>query len=148
MPTLKYTETRVQFPAPPNFPYSLGDRENPGKRDVFQGFSHFATRRAAKRRHPTNRPNCVKCKRCLHPFRKTSRSLPSAHSSSFSKTHNTHLSGFTLLLDDNDKGRHRKGSISVSITMKYRAIYVVEENVNVWYWIGTHNDFENFTGKK
>lgn len=51
-------------------------------------------------------------------------------------------------LEDNDKGKHRKGSVSVSITMKYRAIYFVDGTTNVWYWIGTHNDYENFTGKK
>jgi mRNA-degrading endonuclease YafQ of YafQ-DinJ toxin-antitoxin module len=51
-------------------------------------------------------------------------------------------------LQDNDKGRHRKGSFSVSITMKYRAIYAVDDDTNVWYWIGTHNDYENFIGKK
>jgi hypothetical protein len=34
----------------------------------------------------------------------------------------------------------------VSITMKYRALYVVEGDTNVWYWIGTHNDYENFIG--
>jgi len=51
-------------------------------------------------------------------------------------------------LGDNDKGRHKKGSVSVSITMKYRAIYVVDGETNVWYWIGTHNDYANFTGKK
>jgi hypothetical protein len=49
-------------------------------------------------------------------------------------------------LEDNDKGRHRKNSFSVSITMQYRAIYVVDGKVNVWYWIGNHNDYENFTG--
>jgi hypothetical protein len=51
-------------------------------------------------------------------------------------------------LKDNDKGRHRKGSFSVSITMQYRALYVIDGDVNVWYWIGTHNAYENFIGKK
>lgn len=51
-------------------------------------------------------------------------------------------------LEDNDRGRHRNGSFSVSVTMKYRAVYVVDGNTNVWYWIGTHNDYENFIGKK
>jgi hypothetical protein len=32
--------------------------------------------------------------------------------------------------------------------MKYRAIYVVEGGLNLWYWIGSHNDYENFIGKK
>jgi hypothetical protein len=51
-------------------------------------------------------------------------------------------------LDDNRRGRHRKNSFSVSITMQYRAIYTVDGGTNVWYWVGNHNDCENFTGKK
>lgn len=46
------------------------------------------------------------------------------------------------------KGRHGDGSRSVSITQKYRAIYVPEHGVNVWYWIGSHNDYESFIGRK
>ena len=48
------------------------------------------------------------------------------------------------------KGRHKKGSRSVSITMKYRAIYLVDEqtSTNVWYWIGSHTDYDTFIGKK
>ena len=34
------------------------------------------------------------------------------------------------------------------ITMQYRAIYVVDGNTNVWYWCGSHNDYDNFTGGK
>src|SRR4051794_923827 len=51
-------------------------------------------------------------------------------------------------LKDNDKGRHRKSSISVSINMQYRAIYVEDGDTNIWYWIGNHNDYDNFTGAK
>ena len=51
-------------------------------------------------------------------------------------------------LGDSDKGKHRNGSLSVSITMKYRAIFVVDGSDNVWYWIGSHNDYENFIGDK
>jgi hypothetical protein len=34
--------------------------------------------------------------------------------------------------------------------MQYRAIYVVDEETdqNVWYWIGTHAQYEKFTGKR
>ena len=46
------------------------------------------------------------------------------------------------------RGRHLPGSISVSISMKYRAICRVEGDVNVWYWIGSHNAYENYIGKK
>ncbi len=51
-------------------------------------------------------------------------------------------------LADTDKGRHRAGSWSVSVTMKYRALYAVDGDTNVWYWIGSHNDYESFIGKK
>lgn len=37
--------------------------------------------------------------------------------------------------------------MSVSITMQYRAIYVVDGDTNVWYWIGSHSDYNNFIGK-
>ncbi len=50
-------------------------------------------------------------------------------------------------LKDTKKGRHRKGSRAVSVTLKYRAIYVVEGRTNVWYWIGSHEDYNNFVGK-
>jgi hypothetical protein len=51
-------------------------------------------------------------------------------------------------LSDTHKGQHRAGSFSVSITQKYRAIYVDVDGNNLWYWIGTHNDYDNFTGGK
>lgn len=52
------------------------------------------------------------------------------------------------LLADSDKGRHKLGTYSVTVAAKYRALYVVDGNTNVWYWIGTHNDYENLIGKK
>lgn len=51
-------------------------------------------------------------------------------------------------LHDNKRGRHRNGSRAVYVTKQYRAIYVIDGDTNVWYWIGTHNDYENFTGRK
>jgi hypothetical protein len=51
-------------------------------------------------------------------------------------------------LNDTHRGRHRKGSRAVAITQRYRAIYVVDADVNVWYWVGSHEDYNNFTGKK
>jgi hypothetical protein len=50
-------------------------------------------------------------------------------------------------LQDTRRGRHRKGSYAVSVTRRYRAIYVPDGNDNVWYWIGSHEDYNNFTGK-
>jgi hypothetical protein len=51
-------------------------------------------------------------------------------------------------LHDTHRGQHRNGSRAVSVTLRYRAIYVVDGDVNVWYWIGTHEDYNNFTGCK
>lgn len=51
-------------------------------------------------------------------------------------------------LDDIRRGRHRKGSRAVSITRRYRAIYVVEGDANIWYWIGSHEDYNVFAGRK
>ena len=51
-------------------------------------------------------------------------------------------------LEDTDKGQHRTGSYSISISMQYRAIYVEDEDTNVWYWIGSHADYDTFTGGK
>ena len=50
-------------------------------------------------------------------------------------------------LNETHRGHHQPGSFSVSINKQYRAIYFVGENgVNVWYWIGTHSDYNHFTG--
>lgn len=49
-------------------------------------------------------------------------------------------------LKDTRAGQHRHGSFSVSPTMQYRAIYVVVDGQNVWYWIGTHAEYNRFTG--
>ena len=51
-------------------------------------------------------------------------------------------------LDDTRRGRHKKGSCSISVSHRYRAIYVVDEDTNVWYWIGSHEDYNVFTGRK
>jgi hypothetical protein len=51
-------------------------------------------------------------------------------------------------LDDTHKGKHRLLSRSVSVTMRYRAIYTVHGDDVVWYWIGSHEDYNNFTGRK
>lgn len=49
-------------------------------------------------------------------------------------------------LKDNSRGSHRNGSISVSVNMQYRALYVVDGDTNVWYWIGTKAEHDIFTG--
>ena len=58
-------------------------------------------------------------------------------------------------LHDDGRGRHKRGSFAVCAGSKrYRAIYVPDTNptpphkpANVWYWIGTHEDYNNFVGK-
>lgn len=50
-------------------------------------------------------------------------------------------------LKDTKRGNHRPESFSVSITMKYRAIYVKQGGLNVWYWIGSHADYDTLVGK-
>ncbi len=54
----------------------------------------------------------------------------------------------THYLTVNKRGDHLPESVSVSITLQYRAIYVEEKGVNVWYWIGTHAEYDRFTGRK
>jgi hypothetical protein len=44
------------------------------------------------------------------------------------------------------KGHHVPGSISITPTMQYRALYVEVDGINEWYWIGTHADYKRFTG--
>jgi len=51
-------------------------------------------------------------------------------------------------LDDTHRGQHQKGSRAVSVTRRYRAIYVVDGDTNVWYWIGSHESYNTFTGRK
>jgi len=51
-------------------------------------------------------------------------------------------------LNDTKKGQHQKGSYAVSVTARYRAIYVKDGSTNIWYWIGSHEDYNSFTGKK
>ncbi len=50
-------------------------------------------------------------------------------------------------LKDNSRSDHKDGSFAVSVTYRYRAIYFVDEGQNVWYWIGSHEDYNNFVGK-
>jgi len=40
------------------------------------------------------------------------------------------------------------GSRSVSISIHYRAVYFIDdEGFNVWYWIGSHSDYDKQFGK-
>jgi len=44
-------------------------------------------------------------------------------------------------------GSHSPNSVSVSFGSGYRAIYRVDGSDNVWYWIGSHADYDTFTGR-
>ncbi len=50
-------------------------------------------------------------------------------------------------LTNGGRGRHLPGSRAVWITQRYRAIYCVDQGVNVWYWVGSHSDYNIFTGR-
>ena len=58
---------------------------------------------------------------------------PSLHHHELQKTH---------------RGQHRDGSRAVSVTRRYRALYFVDGETNVWYWVGTHGDYNLLTGRK
>jgi hypothetical protein len=58
-----------------------------------------------------------------------------------------HVSLAHHALKDTKKGRHRNGSWAVHVTRRYCAIYIPDGNENVWYWIGSHEDYNNFVGK-
>jgi hypothetical protein len=49
-------------------------------------------------------------------------------------------------LHDNRKGQHVPGSESISVTMQYRALFVEVDGMNIWYWIGTRADYDEFVG--
>ena len=51
-------------------------------------------------------------------------------------------------LDATHRGQHRPGSRSVRINLQYRALYVEDGGTNVWYWIGSHGDYDTLTGRK
>ncbi|MEZ0228708.1 MAG: hypothetical protein ACAI25_08795 [Planctomycetota bacterium] len=53
-------------------------------------------------------------------------------------------------LKDSKKGRHKRRSHAVTVSGRYRALYVLDRDDDgvlaaVWYWIGTHEDYNNFT---
>ena len=51
-------------------------------------------------------------------------------------------------LKDTHRGQHPPGSIAVYINRQYRAIYFEDGDTNVWCWIGSHSDYNSFTGRK
>jgi len=51
-------------------------------------------------------------------------------------------------LRSSGRGQHFPGSVSITVTMNYRATYIVQNGVSVWYWIGSHADYDTFTGRR
>ncbi len=47
---------------------------------------------------------------------------------------------------DSRQSRHLDGTRSVWVNYRYRALYVERGDVNLWYWIGSHEDYNDFTG--
>jgi len=49
-------------------------------------------------------------------------------------------------LKDSKRGRHESGSYSISLNMKYRAIFVMDGATAIWYWAGSHADYDRLIG--
>ena len=50
------------------------------------------------------------------------------------------------ILKKTARGQHRAGTRSVRVNKNHRALFFLDGPVNVWYWIGTHADYDRFTG--
>lgn len=86
-------------------------------------------------------------KRLLEELPKRAQSLAQGAYELF-RTNSAHPSLGHHELKNTKKGRHRSGSCVVSVSFQYRALYIPDGNDNVWYWIGTHEDYNNFVGLK
>lgn len=49
-------------------------------------------------------------------------------------------------LNDVSARAMRPESYAVYLNMQYRAVYVVQGDTNIWYWIGTHAAYDRLTG--
>jgi mRNA-degrading endonuclease RelE of RelBE toxin-antitoxin system len=54
----------------------------------------------------------------------------------------------TKPLHDKKKTPHKDGTWSVRVDRRYRALFVIENDTNLWYWIGSHNAYNTFVGCK
>ena len=48
-------------------------------------------------------------------------------------------------LKDRKGAGHKPGSFAVSVTSRYRSIYIEVDGVCIWYWTGTHSEYNRFT---
>jgi hypothetical protein len=61
---------------------------------------------------------------------------------------NPNRAGFRLhQLRDTSNSHHHPDSWSVSVTMGIRAVFIVDNGIRVWYWIGTHADYDKLVGQ-
>jgi hypothetical protein len=51
-------------------------------------------------------------------------------------------------LKDSKKGRHQNGSVAISVSRHVSAICVPAGETNLWYWVGSHEAYNNFTGSR
>jgi len=58
------------------------------------------------------------------------------------------------MLEDTKRSRHRPETYSVEVTKRYRALCVLDHGKDgqgelqaCWYWIGSHEDYNNFVGR-
>jgi len=49
-------------------------------------------------------------------------------------------------LRENRRSSLIPGSFSVSVNMQYRAIFFQDGDTNVWWWIGTHAEYNRICG--
>ncbi|MBA3485106.1 MAG: hypothetical protein H0T51_25195 [Pirellulales bacterium] len=52
------------------------------------------------------------------------------------------------VLEDRRGASHVTGSESISVCMGLRAIFVEDDGVNWWYWIGSHASYDTFTASR
>jgi hypothetical protein len=60
----------------------------------------------------------------------------------------THPSLDLKPIHDSGSGRHRAGSFRVKVTARYRAVFVPDGGKDVWYFVGSHADYNALIGIK
>ena len=52
------------------------------------------------------------------------------------------------ILKKTARGHHRVGTRAVCVNRNHLALFYIDAQTNVWYWIGTHADYDDYTGIK
>lgn len=112
----------------------------------------------ARRRTWISRPHrSIRTKDFRRRFNRLPQSIRNMASKDFERFQENpdHPALQTEELHDTRRGRHRPGSRSVRVGLRYRAIYFLEPDrqdatkvVAIWYWIGSHEDYNNFISSK